>query len=451
MRPAHLRLVCGLAGLLGGRTAHAEGPGCTADDLKKPFQGVPSGEVERITKAVLGKIDSCKGRLTPKEEAGAIHRILLLGNGVTDANRALCRAVAERGLRLDPKEVGLGIASHISEVWGRCGGDCSKTPLVDSCKKGEADHLAELHHRMAADASLNLPVSCGIKKARQLIRTMDDAAFRVQALRYIAQYRTTCGSELSATDAATLATDEAIVRFHGDDDAGCLQALAGAADSPATAFNRALCGGPCTMEPAKCSAAADARRKAVAERPLREALRERTKAYCWDCKPGKPCEVPPLEQRPVWGQDKVAWESESTVYLSQKGKVETDSPIVWAGDLNADGIGNLLFVYHTIEPDMSSAAMNGYSLGPTDIWTVEVKVGCGSPERYARVWLDEHLLNGDDFAVESDTSERGAIKRVCVHPDATPDNKVLASPPRNCFDFSEWRKVEEANLRKPVR
>lgn len=78
---------------------------------------------------------------------------------------------------------------------------------------------------MTVDDPVNLPVSRGLKKARKLIRTMDDAAFRTQALRYISQYRTTCGRALSTGDAATLANDEAVVRFHDDDDAGCLQAL----------------------------------------------------------------------------------------------------------------------------------------------------------------------------------------------------------------------------------
>ena len=424
--------------------AAAEEPGCAVSDLESPFQNVPSGEVARITKGVLARLEACEGKISAKAEAEILQRTLFLYERNAAADVQACRQVAERGLRFAVKDVG-NAARFIAEAYGRCGGDCSHTLLLAECQKGVAENEKEARHRRNADNPPDQPVVCKLALARKLLRTMDEAVFRSEAARFISKYRAACG-ELVPKALAALANDEAILNFHADDDAACLRALDGSpdTDTQATLYNRALCGGACTLDATKCKQAADVRARALAGRPLRAAMREKTKAFCWHCKPGESCEVDPSDKRRARGKENVSWDLKRTLrQRANTDKLETDSRILWAGDLNGDGIGDLVLLGHVIEPDLSSAALNGYSHAPTESWEIEVSLGCGFPERYAAIWHGD-MTNEDDYSVERAQNGQSTVRAVCVHPEATPDCKKCASPPRACADLSDWKDVESA-------
>lgn len=118
---------------------------------------------------------------------------------------------------------------------------------------------------------------------------MDRKGFRDQARRFLQKYRGACAERLSPEARVALANDEALLHFHDDDDVACLHALAALPEpaAGATVWNRALCGGACTLPPARCEAAAKTRGKALAGRELRAKRRQVTQALCWDCKPGE--------------------------------------------------------------------------------------------------------------------------------------------------------------------
>lgn len=345
-------------------------PACTKEQIShRAYKNAPSNGTQDTVRSFEHELELCKERIGKYDHLWTLIFIVRTYRENHPPDLEGCRRVAERGLRL--VEDG-GPASQINESFGYCGGDCSKAVLAGSCKAGvkkrEQDiqdeiRMAKDRDRTVEDDDSDQTVPCDIKKARQWILKLDKAAFGDSALRLVAKCRSTCAKDITTDIAESLANDEALVHYHRGEDALCLKTLAGlpAPDSPGTAFNRALCGGTCSLNAAKCAAANEARRKALAGRAVQAKLRAKTLAWC--------SSHPPDEDRGL-----PAWDLTGTTAWQDSPTGERKGRIVWAGDVNGDGLGDLIFGWDDRWEDLSSTALNGYAL-PTVRWKA---FGCRS-------------------------------------------------------------------------
>jgi hypothetical protein len=434
------------------RVVLADEPVCTNEQIRhRAYQKTASNNPQDTARSFERELELCKGKLDVFDEIQTlidITRTYLEGH-LRDFEG--CRRAAERGLRL--RDHG-GPASEINESFGYCGGDCSKAPLSGSCKAGARKRQQEIEGKIQdAQEQKKTPeerdseqtVSCDFKKARQLAEKLDRAAFGDSALRLIAKFRNTCAKEITPPVAEALADDEALVQYHRGDDAACLKALSRlpAPDSPGTAFNRALCGGPCSLDAGKCGAASEARKKAIAARAVQAKLRAKTLVWCASHKPDGEAGMP-------------AWDLTGTTNWKDSHSVRKGR-IVWVGDMNGDGVGDLVFGWEDKWEDTSSAALNGYAL-PTIRWKAfSAVVGCGRIGDYREVfgWNTEIEnqsggpdLEESDYNISIGVVERvdSTIRSICIYPSkAVKCTRTKCNgKPNECADLSEWEKAEKA-------
>jgi hypothetical protein len=303
------------------------------------------------------------------------------------------------------------------------------------------------------DMEQNVP--CDFGEARRQASKLDKAGFGSSALRLITKYRQVCAKNSPAAEVAALANDEALIHYHQGDDGACLKVLTGFPDDIAgAAFNRALCGGMCSLDSAKCAKAADARRKALATRELQRQLREKTQGVCTK-DPGDWA----LLGRNL--PDNLGWtlRSEwSLRFVDRKG-------LIWAGDLNGDGLGDYIAAWDGYWRDTSNAALdNRLPPGSFEVvrWRAfQVSIGCPKFGAFANV-----LERNTEFAIDSDEHPNEpdnkiairvleqpgrAVRSVCIYPSrnlkctATKCNRE----PDQCADLSEWESIEKQVRKRP--
>ncbi len=389
-----LAVVCACAGV--AKTAAAEDAECTYHKvLNRGFDKAASIKTADTIRSFEHELELCKGKIDSSDHLDILIQIVRMFLKDDPPGLDGCRRVAERGLRLVERG---GPAGEINKSFGYCGGDCSKALLAGSCKAGVKKRQEEIEEdirrakdrdRTVEDYDSDQTVPCDFKKARQLVTKLDKAAFRDSALRLITKYRRTCGKEITPDVAEALAKDEAMVNYHRGDDASCIRCLSGlpAPDAPGTAFNRALCGGPCSLGATKCATANEARRKAIAARAAQSKLRAQTLAWC--------SSHPPDEDRGL-----PAWDLTGTTAWKGNPTGERDGRIVWAGDINGDGLGDLVFGWDGRWEDLSSSGLNGYGL-PTIRWNAfSVTIGCGRLGDYREILGRNTELNYNDPQVD---------------------------------------------------
>lgn len=315
--------------------------------------------------------------------------------------------------------------------------------------------------KAAFEVELEQPISCEVKQARKTVAVMDRKGFRDQARRFLQKYRGNCAERLSPEARVALANDEALLHFHDDDDAACLRALAALPEptAGATVWNRALCGGACTLPPAKCEAAAKTRGKALAGRELRAKRRQVTQALCWDCRPGEPCKPPVMDDgKPArWGTV-ISWDLKSARDVNGRGAVGPARKLRWTGDLNGDGFGDFIvvtrgksrlseYVYGTMQWE------GGYRDRPIPYKIFDVQIGCGANGQFEQIWKEEtnqepyYRDTGtgepafplDSFGISVDETTGSDIPAVCIESP----NMVVDERPR-CLDLSRWNSTAGA-------
>jgi len=436
------------------RAAHAAVPGCAEADVQKAMDTMPANNVAGITAATLEALNRCKGRITSQLKADTLRDLLLLFEHQGYKDIEGCRHLAELGLGLDRKNAGQA-AEQVAQYYGRCGGDCSKVKddqSRHSCEKEGKVLQKEMTGKLAPEIESEQAVPCDPKKARKLVEGMDRFSLREQALRFMAKYHATCGRAVASKDMEALANDEALVNFHHGNDVGCLKALDAVANAnlPATAFNRALCGGTCNLEAPTCTSAADARKKALAERVLRDKLREVTQAYCWRCTAGKTCKAPRRDEiyRGSFGESHALNWDLKPFSDGMQGKYH------WIEDINGDGIGDLMFEERNVQEDLSSNALDGVGKWPDIKYRrFTVYVGCGE-SRYMVVfdastnrdpYTDNASATGpwDDYALRITEKGTTPIKSICVYED----RDIKCTKPKcdgksiECAELSQWEAV----------
>lgn len=322
-------LSVGLA-LLWSRGADAAGEGCTERDLDKAKAGPTREAWVASLQHWLGK---CEGRLTQSELSSGLSALKNLYLD-TPPDFDGCLRVTKQLLRLYPGVTGL------VEDYGYCGGDCSESTVPVVCQRGKERQKQRLVHeryldaeaKVGAEFEMDQPVPCALEAARKLVANMDRSAFYGLAMRFLSKYENECPEATDPTVRVSLANDKALVLFHKGEDAACLHALDEVAsftkDHPESAFNRALCGGSCSLDSARCAVAEEARNRALLARakirPVGTAhdgqvcrrgifTRRPTRAFAWDLKSYREC---------------------------QEGKCEpTEYPMTVLGDLDGDGSG----------------------------------------------------------------------------------------------------------------
>jgi hypothetical protein len=449
-----------LATLLGfvawSGVAVAKGPGCTKEDIQKAANSSPEKEREKNLQSIEAKLAECKGRLTAVEEAGAL-TYMYFDYLLEPVDFEGCRRTMGRGIQLGQVS---GFADF-SDNWGYCGGDCSKAPMPDACRRGAKERELELNAKVGPDVEKEQPVPCNLTQARKLISSMDQAFFQDQALRFIEKYRADCKQAAAPAAKLALANDEALVHFHKDDDAACLHALDAAVptephDVETFAFNRALCGGACTLDASQCASAAELRKKALEARRVRTRLRARMQEHCWDCKEGQACKPWPRDAvTRSGGSTAMAWNLKAVRHLGLRGAL---SPVklLWAGDLNGDGLGD--FVYSTREThrDVSNAGVDGYGEKPFRYLDFRAWLSCGALGQYLNsvILQTDHppFTNGtydlkpDEYSLGIMDRPKSTIKSICVYPT----RRVKCTRTKcdedavECEDFSDWENIERA-------
>jgi len=460
--------------------ALAEGPGCTKDDLNRASNSAPGDAIDRRTKAVLARIEECRGKLTQMEEANALQDLLAYYSVRRFEDMESCLSLAERGLHLDLDRVG-SAGNYIAESYGRCGGDCSKVTSPGSrtiCEKNhkkllamrEAEASAEIKAqsgKLPEQVELEQPVECDPKKARKLVAGMDQRGFHRQGIGFIRKYWDTCGARMSSEFKEALTNDEALLNFHRDDDAACVKALSGLVPpvSNSTAWNRALCGDPCTLDAAKCTSVLAARKKAVGERAMRAKRQQITQSLCWDCKPGMPCKPPTKGNRPIRAGIALGWDLKSARNVGG-GEVSRPYPLHWTGDLNGDGIGDVV----TIRRDKTNLYQY---LSGREAWDGErkdriipykifdVRIGCGLNNEFKDVWSEETAREpyaprpGDEpgktldgFELRIEKKPHTDLPSVCIYStDPVCTTPSCQEPPIQCLDLSKWEEVGRSPIR----
>lgn len=449
-------MVCACASVAG--TAVAEDAECTKNDIRhRAYKNAGSNKTQDTVRSFERELELCKGKVDTMDHLWTLIFIVrtYLENHPPDFDG--CRRVAERGLRLHEDS---GPSEEINDSFGYCGGDCSKAACVTCCEVGAKKRKGEIEDdvrrakdrdRTVEDYDSEQAVSCDFKKARQLISGLDKAAFGDSALRLIAKYRKTCGKEIGPDVAEALANDEAMVNYHRGDDASCLKVVSGlpALDSPSTAFNRALCGGACGLDAARCATALEARKRTLAARAVQAKLRAKTAEWC--------SSTPPNEDRGL-----PAWDLTGTTAWKDNPTGEPKGRIIWAGDINGDGIGDLIFGWDDIWRDLSMAGMDGHGM-PTVRWKAfSVTLGCGRLGDYREIfgWNSdlegqsayEAELTGSDLDISVGVVEkpRSTIRSVCIYP--TKKIKCTRSKcnnkPEECADLSRWKNAEKGEVRQ---
>jgi hypothetical protein len=438
-------------GAAAAKVTLAEEPVCSKSQIShRAYQNAASNKTRDTVRSFEHELELCKGKVDKNDHLWTLIYIVRTYLEEESPDLDGCRRAAERGLRLVEKG---GPSDEINEWFGYCGGDCSKSACVPCCQAGakkrqqegeDKIRRAKEQKKTPEERDSEQTVSCDFKKARQLVEKLDRAAFGDSALRLIAKYRNTCAKEITPPVAEAVANDEALVHYHRGDDAACLKALSGLpADSPGTAFNRALCGGPCSVDAGKCGAAGEARKKTIAARVLQAKLRARTLAWCAGHEPA-------AVGRPAWDlTGTTAWKANPTG--------EREGSIIRAGDMNGDGIGDLIFGWDDEWKDTSSAALNGYAR-PTIRWKAfSVTIGCGQVGDYHEVLARNTQLGNQAMGPDLDESDdnigigvverpKSTVRSVCIY--ATKNVKCTRakcnSQPENCADLSEWEKAESA-------
>ena len=434
-------------------TAFAKGPGCTKKDIEDAANSYPGKEKEKNLKSIEAKLTECKGKLTADEEAEAL-RYMYFYYLQEPIDFEGCRRAMGRGVQLG------AISGFFNQNWGYCGGDCSKAPMPDACRDGAKKHEIELNAKVGPDVEKKQPAPCNLTNARKLISGMDQAFFQDQALRFIEKYRTDCKQAAAPAAKLALANDEALVHLHKDDDAACLHALDAAVptephDVETTAFNRALCGGACTLDASQCASAAELRRKALEARRVRTRLRARMQEHCWNCKEGKLCEPWPRDAVARWGSSSMDWDLKIARHLGLRG---SGSPykLLWAGDLNGDGLGDFVYSTRELYQDLSNAGLDGYGDKPFRYLKFSAHMSCGTYGKYVVSAIFQtdrrpytngtYDLKPDQFSLAVTEKPGSTIKSICVYPSRKLKctRTECNEKPVECEDFSEWEKIEKA-------
>jgi len=302
-------------------------------------------------------------------------------------------------------------------------------------------------------------VSCDLATARQTIARLDRASFQDQALRFLAKLRRSCSTSFGAVAAESLANDEALLDFHRDDDAACLRVLAGATSDRAASkslvrdFNRALCGAPCDASDKNCRAAVAARGKALAGRALRAKLRAETKAWCRGCRQGEPCVPTAVEElgKSPHGTFALDWTLKTAIAVTDSKEDKPGRTIFWAGDVNGDGLGDLVFFETSQAMWHHCATVDGECAFPAKDLTVELS--CGENGTYATVFqaasdeledgpTDFNLLSRYSAAVVEEPNT--TVKSICLYSGKTVKCTRYGCnrEPAACADLSRWGSLE---------
>ncbi len=356
------------------------------------------------------------------------------------------RTDGRHGFRLG---LALGLATLVTAS-GPVRAEAPATPRADKPKPGSAQ---------AADlVEQEQPVACDGKAAGKLLAAMAERGFAELGLLYLRRYHELCGPHLRPHLAETLANREALLHFQRDDDDACLQALAGSVGHNATTeWNRALCGGPCTLEAGKCAAVADARKAALAARALRAKRRPLTRALCQECKPTEPCAA---EQHSPSGNTTLAlaWDLKSAQEVVD-GVAGAAFSLHYAGDINGDGLGDVVVVTRR------RVQLSEYLYGRA-FWdgtrkdraipalTFKVLLGCGARNEWKTVWrqdtarapyspsvgADEPGDRLDEFDLRVEQKPGSDIPSVCIYKGG-PTCAFCSNAPMRCLDLSAWRKI----------
>lgn len=343
-------------------------------------------------------------------------------------------------------------ACAAARTFAPLGAVCIAWASIANAAAAEAKSLGS---KAAFEVELDQLVSCKFQQARKTVALMDRKGFRDQARRFLQKYRGACAERLSPEARVALANDEALLHFHDDDDAACLRALAALPEpaAGATVWNRALCGGACTLPSAKCEAAAKTRGKALAGRELRAKRRQVTQALCWDCKPGEPCKPPVMDDgKPAkWGTA-IRWDLKSAREVNGRGAVGPARKLRWTGDLNGDGFGDFIvvtrgksrlseYVYGTMQWE------GGYKDRPIPYKIFEFQIGCGANGQFEQIWKEEtnqepyYRDTGtgepefplDSFDISVDETTGSDTPAVCIESP----NMLVDERPR-CLDLGRW-------------
>ena len=439
-------------------------PVCEREEIQhRAYKNEKSNKPQDTAASFERELAACKDKLSNFDHLFLLVKIVRT-HLEDPPNFESCRRVAERGLRLAEDS---WAGEEINTWYGYCGGDCSKAACVACCKAGVKKHQEELkkheeYRKLDAkfarwqkmseeERDMEQSVPCDFAKARQMATRLDKAGFGGSALHVIAKYRRTCGKNSPAGEIAALANDEALVHYHQGDDSSCLKVLSGIADDvPGTAFNRTLCGGACSLNPGKCVKAAEVRSRGLAARALQQKLRERTQAWCSG--------HPPVDS----GQP--AWDLPGTPGWAIRS--QGSDKLIWAGDINGDGLGDIVETWDGYWEDTSNAALDDAlpegAFAKVTWKAYRVLIGCPKLGLYAEVMErnteydtdsdNNHPDEPDDkIAIRVLDQPGRTIRSVCVYPSR--HLKCTASKCNReadqCADLSEWEKIEKPARRKP--
>lgn len=438
------------------QAALAGEPECGRESIQhRAYKNAKSNKPQDTVASFERELAACKDKLSPTDHLDLLIQIVR-EQLESPPDLEGCRRVAERGLRL--VENG-GPAQEINRSYGYCGGDCKKAVCVPCCEVGAKRRQKDLKAATQSvrqakmseeERDMEQDVPCDLGKARQTAARLDKAGFGDSALRLIAKYRQTCAKNRPPAEEVALANDQALIHFHRGDDGSCVKALTGISDDVVgTAFNRALCGGPCSLDPITCAKAAEARKKAMVSRALQKKLRERTQAWCASHSPedtGLPAWD--LPTNPGWA-----------------AQPRDSGKLIWAGDINGDGLGDLVERWDGYWEDTSNAALdNALPRGAlTSVrWKAyRVSIGCPKVGLFVQVMerntefdkdpLDHPDQPDDKTAIRMLDQPGRTIRSVCVYPSrnlkcsATKCNRE----PDQCADLAEWEEIERPTGKTP--